>query len=120
MVAPFVGVWIEIPMLPSVLSGYTVAPFVGVWIEIEPAFRCRNNKRSLPSWECGLKFNYLLHFCDLKIVAPFVGVWIEIELLQDCYPWMQVAPFVGVWIEIIFRLFSSALMLCRSLRGSVD
>ena len=76
MVAPFVGVWIEIPMLPSVLSGYTV--------------------------------------------APFVGVWIEIELLQDCYPWMQVAPFVGVWIEIIFRLFSSALMLCRSLRGSVD
>ena len=119
-VAPFVGVWIEIPMLPSVLSGYTVAPFVGVWIEIEPAFRCRNNKRSLPSWECGLKFNYLLHFCDLKIVAPFVGVWIEIELLQDCYPWMQVAPFVGVWIEIIFRLFSSALMLCRSLRGSVD
>ena len=74
------GVWIEIPMLPSVLSGYTVAPFVGVWIEIEPAFRCRNNKRSLPSWECGLKFTSFLGLYIFKQVAPFVGVWIEIAV----------------------------------------
>ena len=49
MVAPFVGVWIEIPMLPSVLSGYTVAPFVGVWIEIIYAvlIRQKRTRRSL-------------------------------------------------------------------------
>ena len=55
-VAPFVGVWIEIPMLPSVLSGYTVAPFVGVWIEILNKPLIPVAILSLPSWECGLKF----------------------------------------------------------------
>ena len=33
-VAPFVGVWIEIPLLSSVTIKFSVAPFVGVWIEI--------------------------------------------------------------------------------------
>ncbi len=34
-VAPFVGVWIEISLHPTVVSSITVAPFVGVWIEIQ-------------------------------------------------------------------------------------
>ena len=55
-VAPFVGVWIEIHNFTSLYNSISVAPFVGVWIEIcfvgslIPFF-----KRSLPSWECGLK-----------------------------------------------------------------
>ena len=54
-VAPFVGVWIEI--LPRFWLGTlcNVAPFVGVWIEILVWKVWRKSKRSLPSWECGLK-----------------------------------------------------------------
>ena len=34
IVAPFVGVWIEILELISLIELIPVAPFVGVWIEI--------------------------------------------------------------------------------------
>ena len=34
-VAPFVGVWIEIAVLPVTPVKVAVAPFVGVWIEID-------------------------------------------------------------------------------------
>ena len=37
-VAPFVGVWIEIYVIPSNSIFDTVAPFVGVWIEIAFSF----------------------------------------------------------------------------------
>ena len=33
-VAPFVGVWIEIPLSIVISKKICVAPFVGVWIEI--------------------------------------------------------------------------------------
>ena len=33
-VAPFVGVWIEIPLRGQCVAPLRVAPFVGVWIEI--------------------------------------------------------------------------------------
>ena len=33
IVTPFVGVWIETCMLPSVTFEVVVTPFVGVWIE---------------------------------------------------------------------------------------
>ena len=57
MVAPFVGVWIEINLNIGInTGGYIVAPFVGVWIEITLS----------ATLSAG---NY---------VAPFVGVWIEI------------------------------------------
>ena len=55
VVAPFVGVWIEISNNSSSEESGEVAPFVGVWIEI---------KHSLIA--------FLFDF-----VAPFVGVWIE-------------------------------------------
>ena len=55
-VAPFVGVWIEIPIGYLKMARFYVAPFVGVWIEIYTRPHivpvCL---RSLPSWECGLK-----------------------------------------------------------------
>ena len=63
----------------KLLVNIAVAPFVGVWIEIEPGCLVVPVARSLPSWECGLKYlpSYLLP--DSNSVAPFVGVWIEIE-----------------------------------------
>ena len=60
-VAPFVGVWIEIPDGISPQFTFIVAPFVGVWIEI-------------PSTSRNASGNY---------VAPFVGVWIEIAYKQQ-------------------------------------
>ena len=58
MVAPFVGVWIEINESPDIISNHHVAPFVGVWIEILRQLRT----------------------IEIIMVAPFVGVWIEIVI----------------------------------------
>ena len=84
----------------KLLVNIAVAPFVGVWIEIPLRFPKQPQKWSLPSWECGLK----LPTCGMAhtriMVAPFVGVWIEITLTHILYVAKDVAPFVGVWIEI--------------------
>ena len=56
MVAPFVGVWIEMCNLINVQYALTVAPFVGVWIEISSMCQYIIFLLSLPSWECGLKY----------------------------------------------------------------
>ena len=81
IVAPFVGVWIEIVMIVFIFVLRFVAPFVGVWIEImviDSDFM--DERKSLPSWECGLKYpgECLEEF--VESVAPFVGVWIEITM----------------------------------------
>ena len=55
IVAPFVGVWIEILGYAGLYECVKVAPFVGVWIEIKLNCWTFKNNKSLPSWECGLK-----------------------------------------------------------------
>ena len=55
-VAPFVGVWIEMQVPISAPLTRLVAPFVGVWIEIYLKIQIDYNLKSLPLWECGLKF----------------------------------------------------------------
>ena len=54
-VTPFVGVWIEIGLHGGAGEGVLVTPFVGVWIEIWIRQCGGHGKKSLPSWECGLK-----------------------------------------------------------------
>ena len=54
-VAPFVGVWIEIKNIDPEEAVEAVAPFVGVWIEIYLKIQIDYNLKSLPLWECGLK-----------------------------------------------------------------
>ena len=64
----------------KLLVNIAVTPFVGVWIEIErKPGRRKWTEKSLPSWECGLK--YVKHESDWgqNKVTPFVGVWIEIS-----------------------------------------
>ena len=39
----------------KLLVNIAVAPFVGVWIEILNLLLLYHFKKSLPSWECGLK-----------------------------------------------------------------
>ncbi len=41
--------------------------------------------KSLPSWECGLKFVDTVGTVYSCIVTPFVGVWIEIPLLSAIF-----------------------------------
>ena len=56
-VAPLVGAWIEIGLIPCFLHIVSVAPLVGAWIEIQTLYQgCANYSLSLPSWERGLKF----------------------------------------------------------------
>ena len=99
-------------------------------------------RKSLPSWERGLKCHLLKIDSVFPAVAPFVGAWIEIaitalimnfhvvapfvgawfEISLDCRQILRrtVAPFVGAWIEIHPALRSPHPGFRRSLRGSVD
>ena len=54
-VAPLVGAWIEIKIISYITAIHNVAPLVGAWIEITKEWRKGEPKRSLPSWERGLK-----------------------------------------------------------------
>ena len=77
-VTPFVGVWIEIRLYTLKAAYKHVTPFVGVWIEIVQKAYEENKKKSLPSWECGLKYCSNAGVRISSLVTPFVGVWIEI------------------------------------------
>ena len=55
---------------------------------------------SLPSWECGLKYQFFQNLFHCHYVTPFVGVWIEIGIVEHKSVSTCVTPFVGVWIEI--------------------
>ncbi len=58
-VTPCVGVWIEITQSRRNASAHGVTPCVGVWIEIvlTACGISYDGSRSLPAWECGLKYN---------------------------------------------------------------
>ena len=73
------GVWIEIQFWLERKWNILVTPFVGVWIEIFCYYNTKNVlTTSLPSWECGLKYNSNKQRDRRSEVTPFVGVWIEI------------------------------------------
>ena len=56
-----------------------VAPHAGVWIEICKIFPTTfSGVASLPTRECGLKFERTQFIDDDFTVAPHAGVWIEI------------------------------------------
>ena len=54
-----------------------VTPLVGVWIEIIVTACVNHICRSLPLWECGLKFLDKVVSLSKQSVTPLVGVWIE-------------------------------------------
>ena len=79
-VTPFAGVWIEILFKVSELWVCAVTPFAGVWIEILILCNFTPIFLSLPSRECGLKYDLDRETPQCQIVTPFAGVWIEISL----------------------------------------
>ena len=76
------GVWIEIPILFSRCISDFVTPCVGVWIEMIPPQAFAKKIKSLPVWECGLKFSDVPHHQEIAAVTPCVGVWIEMSALN--------------------------------------
>ena len=56
IVTPFAGVWIEILRGGRALPYQPVTPFAGVWIEILDSYYHSLKNGSLPSRECGLKY----------------------------------------------------------------
>ena len=104
----------------KLLVNIAVAPFVGVWIEMPRMLYQLVSHLSLPSWECGLKYDFACVPLLVVVVAPFVGVWIEMYHPSNPFDPSSVAPFVGVWIEIVFIGLYKIVHCCRSLRGSVD
>ena len=76
-VAPLVGAWIETFIYYIYYTIYIVAPLVGAWIETTSDLEQFVKKKSLPSWERGLKLLKPLHLLQVLLVAPLVGAWIE-------------------------------------------
>ena len=119
-----------------------VTPLAGVWIEITDSQTTDSRKESsLPSRECGLKFDKKTDIRKAESVTPLAGVWIEIDEGVKIVYDDSVTPLAGVWIEIpdFPSSFYGALSLpsrecglkfespcmrlqahCHSPRGSVD
>ena len=77
-VAPLVGAWIEIDVYDFTDFRVNVAPLVGAWIEMPWWERGSSCKASLPLWERGLKYHVHVNEYGQDPVAPLVGAWIEI------------------------------------------
>ena len=73
---------------------------MGAWIEIIIPLLHTGETASLPSWERGLKLEYIKKNNARISVAPLVGAWIEILFYILSTHFLQVAPLVGAWIEI--------------------
>ncbi len=136
-VTPLVGVWIEIIRTDYRNVLQVVTPLVGVWIEITTSPFISSGVRSLPSWECGLKFYVLrgfnrickgslpswecgLKFCKLVVslsVSGSLPSW-ECGLKYHGIGYVDsvvvVTPLVGVWIEIFYDPAAGTLP-CASL-----
>ena len=52
------GAWIEIRLLLFIAMFNFVAPYMGAWIEICETIGYIYTKKSLPTWERGLKSQY--------------------------------------------------------------
>ena len=118
------GAWIEMYTATMRTSISHVAPLVGAWIEI--LFLCNNLgiRRSLLSWERGLKLTWCKHLYNspawsllswergLKC-AWFISCFLTFSSLLSwerglkyhiyylIYYNCTVAPLVGAWIEIV-------------------
>ena len=113
------GAWIEIIIFGSCNTENDVAPLVGAWIEIILAPQNHKIKKSLLSWERGLKFDFVDAQPTAFDVAPLVGAWIEItlgpmktEYRTSLLSWERGLKCITHWYE--------NNGIGRSSRGSVD
>ena len=76
-VVPYIGTWIETPMVSFYPSQALVVPYIGTWIEtykeiIEGRF---------------------------DVVVPYIGTWIETPIRSIVPKRAVVVPYIGTWIE---------------------
>ena len=83
-----------------------VTPFVGVWIEINVNRIKRTYIKSLPSWECGLKYTTVARGDGEQRSLPSWECGLKSDNGHCRLSVYLVTPFVGVWIEILFYPFS--------------
>ena len=141
-VAPFAGAWIEMQSLRHIRALKRSLPSRERGLKCSGGGTAWMAGTSLPSRERGLKFLPLRGSADSPEVAPFAGAWIEIAQTALRASAICVAPFAGAWIEmpIIMVSFADrtslpsrerglkwiayprfrAILVRRSLRGSVD
>ena len=75
-------------------------------------------EESLPSWERGLKSDSKMPLGHLKSVAPLVGARIEIDPFRSrCGP-VNVAPLVGARIEMSYAACGSSTLPVAPLVGA--
>ena len=86
----------------------------------ESKFDEEHAKKSLPSWECGLKYFLLGRDSSQKRSLPSWECGLKLVLNVIYMKSCDVAPFVGVWIEIYNNSYKRNNESSRSLRGSVD
>ena len=119
-VAPHMGAWIEIFLLPNPAWATAVAPHMGAWIEIGHVIH------RLPKQNCRTPYGCvdwnpvkLLTVC-CAIVAPHMGAWIEIVIYGLNRKERTVAPHMGAWIEINIKMNYILLKGSRTPYGCVD
>ena len=91
------GAWIEMCDLETTVYKGQVAPLVGAWIEIMLEMWLNQTKKSLPSWERGLKYMKTFLVSALVLSLP---------------SWERGLKLMTIYL---FQFFE-----CRSPRGSVD
>ena len=83
-VTPLVGVWIEIlSFKPEKKSAEKSLPSWECGLKWMSPWTEPRSLTSLPSWECGLKFMDYQGDRHGRQVTPLVGVWIEISKTQN-------------------------------------
>ena len=93
---------------------------MGVWIEIQQqGWNWSSYIRSLPSWECGLKYHISKYVCHDNLVTPFVGVWIEMIKRKLLLHIMKSLPSWECGLKSA-NVFDVIADYGHSLRGSVD
>ena len=79
------GAWIEMERYKSQQKQRKVAPLVGAWIEILLTLVVSTSAMSLPSWECGLKYQhmnlYTIIICCVIVELVVKSIFIAITLL---------------------------------------
>lgn len=67
------------------MCNIAVAPFAGAWIEIQTENKIVIENKSLPSWECGLKYQhmnlYIIIICCIIVELVVKSIFIAITWL---------------------------------------
>ncbi len=95
------GAWIETSTSLEIPRTPNVAPYMGAWIE-KPLLPV-----SLPTWGRGLKLRQPVCEDDDGQVAPYMGAWIETDVdidlgfsMWSLPTWGRGLKHIGTWVQV--------------------